>query len=642
MEDYVVEMRHISKEFSGIIANRDTSLKMASQEIHALLGENGSGKTSLMCILAGSIIPDKGEIYKNNHRVIFKRPSDALDCGIGMVDKNVSLIDSFTALENIVIGVEPTGHFKKMRMDLIRKDVERINERYQLKIDLDKKVALMNSEMKFYVAIAKLLYRQVEVFLFDEPFFYLNPEEAENFKVFLLKLANEGKSILITSRKVQEVRDIADKCTILKDGNCLGTVSMKDADDREIDKLIFGREALPPLKRSKPKVGEAVLCVRNLSVYSKDKKTDIVNKVNFDVKAGEVTCILGMVDSGNIELLYGIGGILPVSNGHVIVRDVDLGKYYEEYKPVNGKRYVGSIDITKMSIRRKNLVGLSQVPSDNRSYGIIDDFNLMENMILQRYCEPEFSKGVFLNQKKIKEYTEKLIDQFEIEAYPNEPARHLSELSRQKLMLAREIDRASKIFIAMRPTFSLDFQASQEIRKQIIRRRDSGTAVLMASNDIDEALKFSDRLLVMYKGRFVADIRTEEADEEKLKMYMSGLIRMKNMHLYDPIISRKKIRVSKKKIKTRLAKSHLDNNVDSDNVIVKKIVKKTIVHRRKVIIPSSKNKADFRPGNKGGENGKLSVSNSGKKIARTAEELKRIRMKNLVQFRDKEISYGKK
>jgi len=635
MEDYVIEMRHISKEFSGVKANRDISLKLVRQEVHALLGENGSGKTALMCILAGSIIPEIGEIDKNNQKLYIKSPRDALDNGIGMVYKNLMLIESFTAIENIVIGVEPTARFKKMNIAQVRADIKKINERYKLNIDLDKKVSLMSMSMKLNVSIAKLLYRNVEVLIFDEPFSYLNPEEAEDFKILLLTLSNEGCSILISSRKVKEIRDIADKCTILKDGNYLGTVTMKEASDKEIEKLMYGREALPPLKRNKPKVGEAILCVRNLSIFSEVKNDDLINKVNFDVRSGEVTCILGTGNSGNIELLYGIGGIIPISNGDVIIRDVDLGKLYEKYKPINGKRYVGSINITNMSVRRRNLAGLSQVPSDKKTYGIISDFDLKENMILQRYFEPEFSRGGILKQKAIKNYSDRLIDEFEIDAYSSEPAGSLSELNKQKLMLAREIDRASRVFIAMKPTIALDYQASMEIRRQLIKRRDSGTAVLLASNDVEEAIKFSDRILVLCNGRFVADVKAEEVTEDKLRMYMSGLIRMKDMKLYSPIISKKVVKVRRKKVKT-INKSNLSaEESDGNNVIFKKIIKRKIIHRRVVKIPAAQMALKIKNKELKRMQDELNEKENAK-MMRTAEELKKIRMKNLVQFRNKE------
>lgn len=619
MEEYAVEMRHISKEFAGVKSSRDISLKLSRQEIHALVGENGSGKTVLMRILAGSIIPESGVIYKDRKKLELKSPIDALDNGIGMVYKDSSLVESFTAVDNILIGVEPVGHLNRMKREEVLDDIKKIIARNNLKIDLSLKVSAMTPQMKLNVAIAKLLYRKVDILLFDEPFYYLDPEEAENFKVLLLNLANDGCAILISSKKVREVRDIADKCTVLKEGNSLGTVTLKEASDVEIEKLVYGREALPGINRGKPQIGEPVLCLRNMSIYSEKRDKDIVNKVNFDVKSGEITCLLGLVDSGNIEIIYGIGGIIPVSNGNVIIRDVDLGKLYEEYKPINNKRYVGTIDITNMPVRRRNLAGLSQVPQDKGSYGIISSFNLKENLILQQYYRPEFSKGVFLNQRKIKEYTQKLIEEFEIESYLNEPVDKLSELSKQKLMLAREIDRSSKILVATNPSYSLDYQSSMEIRLQMIKKRDMGTAVLIASNDVDEALNFSDRILVVYKGRIVADVRAEEANADKLKMYMSGLIRMKNMDLYKPIIRRKKVLVRHKTVKRKAE----DNNAvdfNDGNVIHKKIIKKTIVNRR------SRTSAD----SKKVEHKKISP-----------RKLKKIKMKNLVQYRDKGDNHEK-
>jgi len=582
METCAVEMRHISKEFSGVKTSRDITLRVNYREIHALLGDNGSGKTALLSILSGMIIPDEGAIFKKKQRLYFHHPNDALNVGIGMIDQDLSLIDSFTALENIVIGVEPTKYLHKMTIDSVRTDVEKINDKYKLGIDLNKKASLMSLQMRQRTLIAKLLYRHVDIFLFDEPFSYLNPEEAENFKLLLLNLANDGCAIVISTKKIREIRDIADRCTILKDGMCLGTAILKDASDCEIEKLMYGREALPCLKRSTPKIGQVALSIRNLSIVDSETSKMIVDKASLDIYAGEITCILGMKDSGNIEFLHGVGGVVAPSEGHVLLRNVDLGKIYSKYRSSGHKKYIGSVDITDMALERRKLFGLAQVPDDGRNYGVISGFNVQENMILQRFKEPRFSYGGFLHSAEIKNYSNYLTDKFEISSYADEPASNLSELSKQKLMLARAIDYASRILIAVRPTGVLDYQSSMEIRQQLIKKRDdAGIAILLASDDVDEAINFADRILVMYKGRLVADLRAEKAEEEKLKMYMAGLIQMSNMKLYDPIMVAKKVRVYPRKIKTKSNSASDVITRGNCDYYLRRIIHKKIIYRHR-------------------------------------------------------------
>ncbi|WP_454942011.1 ABC transporter ATP-binding protein [Evtepia sp.] len=504
-QDYVIEMLHITKEFPGIKANDDITLQLKRGEIHALLGENGAGKSTLMSILFGMYQPDAGEIRKNGERVSIKDPNDATALGIGMVHQHFKLIDVFTVLDNIILGAEDTK-FGFLQKKEARAKVQDLSQRYGLKVDLDAKVENITVGMQQRVEILKMLYRDNEILIFDEPTAVLTPQEIEELMKIMKNLTAEGKSILFISHKLNEIMAVADRATVLRKGQCIGTVETKDTNQQALSNMMVGRPVQLQVEKDEAHPGDVVLQVKDLRVHSKLHKKDAVQGVSFDVRAGEIVCIAGIDGNGQSELVYGLTGLEKSAGGTVTL----CGE-----------------EISHTSIR-KRLKNLSHIPEDRHKHGLILDFTLEQNLVLQRFREPQFQKAGFLKRDAIRSYANVLIDQYDVRSGqgPVTVVRSMSGGNQQKAIIARELDREKPLIIAVQPTRGLDVGAIEYIHSQLVAERDKGRAVLLVSLELDEVMNLSDRILVLYEGEIVGELDPKQTSVQELGLYMAGAKRM--------------------------------------------------------------------------------------------------------------------
>ena len=501
----IIEMLHITKEFPGIIANDDITLQLRRGEIHALLGENGAGKSTLMSVLFGLYQPEAGEIRKNGQVVKIKDPNDATALGIGMVHQHFKLIDVFTVLDNIILGAETTkmGFLQKKEA---RKKVEAISERYGLKVDLDAKVEDITVGMQQRVEILKMLYRDNEILIFDEPTAVLTPQEIDELMATMKEFAKEGKSILFISHKLIEIMAVADRVSVLRKGKYIGTVETKDTDKQSLSNMMVGRPVQLEVEKGPAKPADVVLRVEDFTVPAKEHKRNAVNHVSFEVRAGEIVCIAGIDGNGQTEFIHGLTGLEKSSGGKVTL----CGE-----------------DISHASIRQRSK-GLSHIPEDRHKHGLVLDFTLEQNMVLQRFREPRFQHMGFIDQGAVREYSEKLIEQYDVRSGqgPITIARSMSGGNQQKAIIAREIDREKPLIVAVQPTRGLDVGAIEYIHGQLVAERDKGKAVLLVSLELDEVMSLSDRILVMYEGEIVGELDPKNTTVQELGLYMAGAKRM--------------------------------------------------------------------------------------------------------------------
>ena len=500
--EYVIEMLHITKEFPGIRANDDITLQLRRGEIHALLGENGAGKSTLMSVLFGMYQPEEGEIRKNGKKVKINDPNDATALGIGMVHQHFKLVDVFTVLDNIILGAETTKLGFVQRKEARRK-VEELSERYGLKVDLDAMVEDISVGMQQRVEILKMLYRDNEILIFDEPTAVLTPQEIDELMSTMREFAKEGKSILFISHKLNEIMAVADRCTVLRKGKYVGTVNTADTNKQELSNMMVGRPVQLEVKKKPAEPGEVIMSVENLRVPSKIHKGDAVKGVSFDVRAGEIVCIAGIDGNGQTELIHGITGLEKLSGGSITL----CGK-----------------NITHSNIHNKSAAGMSHIPEDRHKNGLVLDFSLEQNLVLQRYREKRFQRYGFIKKDAVREYAEKLIEQFDVRSGQGAvtTARSMSGGNQQKAIIAREIDRDKPLMVAVQPTRGLDVGAIEYIHSQIVAQRDSGKAVLLVSLELDEVMSLSDRILVMYEGEIVGQLDPKKTNIQELGLYMSG------------------------------------------------------------------------------------------------------------------------
>ena len=497
----VIEMLHITKEFPGIIANDDITLQLRRGEIHALLGENGAGKSTLMSVLFGLYQPEAGTIKKNGEVVKINDPNDATALGIGMVHQHFKLIEVFTVLDNIILGAETTrmGFLQKKAA---RATVEALSERYGLKVDLDAKVEDITVGMQQRVEILKMLYRDNEILIFDEPTAVLTPQEIDELMATMREFAKEGKSILFISHKLNEIMAVADRVTVLRKGKYIGTVETKDTDKQSLSNMMVGRPVQLEVVKETARPGDAVLRVENLVVPSKGHKRNAVNNVSFEVHAGEILCIAGIDGNGQTELVYGLTGLEKSGGGSVTL----CGH-----------------DISHASIRQRG-TQMSHIPEDRHKHGLVLDFTLEQNMVLQRFQEPQFQHMGFIDRGAVRSYAEHLIEQYDVRSGqgPVTIARSMSGGNQQKAIIAREIDREKPLIVAVQPTRGLDVGAIEYIHSQLVAERDKGRAVLLVSLELDEVMSLSDRILVMYEGEIVGELDPKATNVQELGLYMAG------------------------------------------------------------------------------------------------------------------------
>lgn len=506
--EYVIEMNHITKKFGNFIANDDITLQLKQGEIHALLGENGAGKSTLMSILFGLYTPESGQIRIKGKDVKINNPNDANRLGIGMVHQHFKLVHNFTVLESIVLGRETT---KKgfLKMDEARKRVMEISERYKFKINPDAYISDITVGMQQKIEILKMLYCDNDILIFDEPTAVLTPQEIGELMKIMKQLVAEGKSIIFITHKLNEIKEVANRCSVLRKGKYIGTVDVDKTSKEQLSEMMVGRKVKFVADKKDLSVGKEVLKVSNLTIKSKGSKKNIVNNVSFDVRKGEIVCIAGIDGNGQSELVYGITGLMDIDGGTV---------------ELNGK------DITKESIRQRCLDGMAHIPEDRHKHGLILDYTLQENLVLQSYYTKRFQNKGFLRFDTIREYARKLIDKYDIRCGQGEEsiARGMSGGNQQKAVIARELDRNPEIVIAVQPVRGLDVGAIEYIHKQLIEQRDAGKAVLLISLELDEVMNVSDRILVMYEGEIVADVKPKEVSVQELGLYMAGTKRSVN------------------------------------------------------------------------------------------------------------------
>lgn len=503
MGEYAIEMLNITKRFPGIIANDNITLQLKKGEIHALLGENGAGKSTLMSVLFGLYQPEEGEIHKDGVKVDIKNPNDANDLGIGMVHQHFKLVECFTVLDNIILGVETTkgGILQKAEA---REKVLALSEKYGLSVDPDAIIENITVGMQQRTEILKMLYRDNEILIFDEPTAVLTPQEIKELMQIMKNLAAEGKSILFISHKLAEIMEVADRCTVLRKGKYVGTVDIKDSTPESLSAMMVGRDVNFKVDKKPVTPGKVVLSVEGITVASESHKKNAVNNVSFEVREGEIVCIAGIDGNGQTELVYGITGLAPL---------------------VSGKLNLLGQDITTAPIRKRNVLGMSHIPEDRHKHGLVLDYSLEDNLVLQRYFEPEFTgKSGFLRRANVRKYADKLIEQYDVRSGQGAVtmARSMSGGNQQKAIIAREVDKNPELLVAVQPTRGLDVGAIEYIHSQLVAQRDNGKAVLLVSLELDEVMSVSDRILVMYEGEIVGEFDPKNVTVEELGLYMSG------------------------------------------------------------------------------------------------------------------------
>ena len=503
MSEYAIEMLNITKRFPGIIANDNITLQLKKGEIHALLGENGAGKSTLMSVLFGLYQPEEGEIRKDGQKVDIKNPNDANALGIGMVHQHFKLVECFSVLDNIILGVEPTGH-GLLKKDNARKKVMALSEKYHLQVDPDALVENITVGMQQRTEILKMLYRDNEILIFDEPTAVLTVQEIAELMKIMKGLAAEGKSILFITHKLNEIMEVADRCTILRKGRYIDTVNVSETTPEQLSAMMVGRNVSFKVEKAPSKPGKVVLDVKNMTVAGENGKKDAVRNVSFQVREGEIVCIAGIDGNGQSELVYGLSGLSELKSGSI---------------HMNGQ------DVTRASVRQRSVLGESHIPEDRHKHGLVLDYSLEDNMVLQTYFKPRFtSKFGFLKKKEIRSYAERLIDEYDVRSSqgPTTQVRTMSGGNQQKAIIAREIDRDPSFLIAVQPTRGVDVGAIEQIHRQIVEERDKGKAVLLVSLELDEVMDVPDRILVMYEGEIVGEFKPDEVTVEELGLYMTG------------------------------------------------------------------------------------------------------------------------
>ncbi|GMB08396.1 ABC transporter ATP-binding protein [Thermolongibacillus altinsuensis] len=498
--EYVIEMLNIRKVFGNFVANDNITLQLKKGEIHALLGENGAGKSTLMNVLFGLYQPDGGEIRVKGKTVKIANPNVANDLGIGMVHQHFMLVDTFTVTENIILGSEPT---KRGQIDMKRaeQEVRELSERYGLAVDPTAKIADISVGMQQRVEILKTLYRGADILIFDEPTAVLTPQEIQELIQIMKALVKEGKSIILITHKLKEIMEVCDRVTVIRRGKGIGTLNVSETNPNELAAMMVGREVHFKTEKKPPKVGKPVLEIKDL-VVKDSRGVTVVDHLNLTVHSGEIVGIAGVDGNGQSELIEAITGLIKSESGSI---------------KLNGK------EIRNLTPRQITEAGVGHIPQDRHKHGLVLDFPIAENMVLQTYYKEPYSKNGILNFKKIYEKARQLIQEFDVRT-PDEytKARALSGGNQQKAIIGREVDRDPDLLIAAQPTRGLDVGAIEFIHKRLIEQRDKGKAVLLVSFELDEIMNVSDRIAVIYEGKIVAIVDPKETTEQELGLLMAG------------------------------------------------------------------------------------------------------------------------
>lgn len=503
--DYVIEMLDIRKEFPGVVANDNINLQVKKGEIHALLGENGAGKSTLMNVLFGLYQPEKGEIRIKGEKVNITDPNVANDRGIGMVHQHFMLVEPFTVTQNIILGSEPTVG-GKINLKKAEKEVQSLSDQYGLKVDPKAKIRDISVGMQQRVEILKMLYRGADVLIFDEPTAVLTPQEISELIEIMRALVKEGKSIILITHKLKEIMQICDRCTVIRKGVGIGTVDVKDTTVDELASLMVGRAVSFKTEKTPSKPTDTVLKVDNLYVDDA-RKVSVVKGMSLDIRANEIVGIAGVDGNGQTELIEAIAGLRKANSGSI---------------------YLNNKDITNMTPRKITERGLAHIPQDRQKLGLVLDFSVGDNAVLQTYYQEPFSKFKMLKYDKINAFADRIVEEYDVRTPSiHTKSRALSGGNQQKLIIGREVDRSPDLLIAAQPTRGLDVGAIEFIHRKLVEERDKGRAVLLLSFELDEILNVSDRILVVFDGQIVADVKPEETNERELGLLMAGSVREK-------------------------------------------------------------------------------------------------------------------
>lgn len=500
--DYVVEMLGIRKEFPGIVANDDITLQLKRGEVHALLGENGAGKSTLMGMLFGMYQPDRGTIKINGAEVKITNPNVANDLGIGMVHQHFKLVHNFTTTQNIILGMEPQRGFS-VDIKSAAHRVAELSQRYGLNIDPYAKIEDISVGMQQRVEILKMLYRDANILIFDEPTAVLTPQEITDLLKIMENLIKQGKSIILITHKLKEIKAIADRCTVIRRGQYIGTVDVKTTSEAEMAKMMVGRPISFKVDKKPSTPGNTILKIDHLSVLN-NKKVLGLKDFSLDVKAGEIVGIAGVEGNGQTELVEAITGLRKIEKGQISIEETD---------------------ITHFSIRKRTLTGIGHIPEDRHKHGLVLDYTIEDNMVLQVYFEKDFSQGGFLKRTAIHKYAEKIIKAFDVRSGEGgaSVARSLSGGNQQKAVIGREIERNPKLLIAVQPTRGLDVGSIEYIHKRLIEHRDKGFAVLLVSLELDEVMNVSDRIAIINNGHLIGIVDAASTNENEIGLMMAGV-----------------------------------------------------------------------------------------------------------------------
>ncbi|WP_162163969.1 ABC transporter ATP-binding protein [Acholeplasma hippikon] len=502
----MIEMRNITKKFGPLVANDNISFVAYPGKIHALLGENGAGKSTLMSILFGLYKQDEGDILINDEVVQINNPNDATKYKIGMVHQHFKLVEVFTVLDNIILGVEESkGVF--LTKQKAREKITGLMDKYKLFVDLDSYVKDLTVGEQQKVEILKMLYRDSEILIFDEPTAVLTPQEIHEFMGIIKGFAKENKVVILITHKLNEIKEAAEECTILRRGKKIDTVNVKDVTVKQLAEMMVGRVIDQSYKKAPYQPGEEVLTVRNVNLQGKNKH--LLTDVSFSVKSGEIVGVAGIDGNGQNELVQVLTGLMKPSSGEILINGTDVSRY---------------------SIRKRNEY-LSHIPEDRQKHGLVLDYNLAYNLVLQTYFKEPFQHKGKLNHKEIVNYAEKLVEQYDIRSANGikSSARSMSGGNQQKAIIARELEKQHDLVIAFQPTRGLDVGAIENIHKELIAERDKGKAILLVSFELQEIMSLSDVILVIFEGQIVGKFRRNEIDDNEIGLYMSGSKRGTNV-----------------------------------------------------------------------------------------------------------------
>ncbi|MFD3259113.1 ABC transporter ATP-binding protein [Paenibacillus lentus] len=498
--DIALELKGITKRFPGVVANDSISFQLKRGEIHALLGENGAGKSTLMSIVFGLYQPDEGEIYVNGQKELIDSPNKAIDLGIGMVHQHFKLVEPFTVTENIILGMEPK---KGMKIDIkgASAQVKKLSEQYKLDVDPMATIESISVGMQQRVEIIKTLYRGADILIFDEPTAVLTPQEISELLEIMRRLVAEGKSIVLITHKLKEIMEIADTCTIIRRGKVIESVEVAKTNPQELAEKMVGKAVNFKTEKQAAKPGDALLEVKDLVVES-GKGKNAVDGLSFSVRAGEIVGIAGVDGNGQTELIEAITGMRGIKSGEILLQ---------------GK------SVTNQSPRFISESGLSHIPQDRHKHGLVLDFTVSENIILQTYDHPELNQRGFINEKSRDEMAARLVKEFDVRTPSiDTKVRSMSGGNQQKVIIAREIDKKPQVLIAAQPTRGLDVGAIEFVHQQLIAQRDEGKAVLLVSFELEEILNVADRILVLFGGQIVGETTPESTNDQQLGLMMAG------------------------------------------------------------------------------------------------------------------------